>query len=152
ALTALEKQSIQDIWTILKAVGLEFLQVKMFGKLFADHPEYKAHFDNFLTAIFSVAEDLVPKLRAHLHRVIDAFDLVIFALGRESLRGSLKDLGIFHTGRDIVDPVESLTGFKLMVAVIEEGLDTFRAVPEYSKGLEGRFGNVDNINENAPFR
>jgi hypothetical protein len=46
----------------------------------------RAHFDNFATAFFSVAEDIVPNL--------------LTALGRESLS----------------------KGFKLMVAVIEEGL------------------------------
>ena len=32
ALTALEKQSIQDIWTSLRATGLEELAVKMFTR------------------------------------------------------------------------------------------------------------------------
>ncbi|KAK2715420.1 uncharacterized protein LOC136043866 [Artemia franciscana] len=147
ALTALEKQSIQDIWTSLRATGLEELAVKMFTRLFADHPEYKLLFTGRFGNVDNINEN--APFRAHLHRVLSAFDIVITSLDNNALLiRQLKDLGLFHTrlgmtrahfdnfataffsvAEDIVPNLltalgrESLgKGFKLMVAVIEEGL------------------------------
>ncbi|KAK2707439.1 uncharacterized protein LOC136028794 [Artemia franciscana] len=146
-LTALEKQSIQDIWSNLRSTGLQDLAVKIFTRLFTAHPEYKLLFTGRFGNVDNINEN--TPFKAHLHRVLSAFDIVISTLDdNEHLIRQLKDLGLFHTrlgmtrahfdnfataflsvAQDIAPNQltvlgrESLNkGFKLMHGVIEEGL------------------------------